>query len=845
MPEFKRDTPEAGWTRRRNWESVRTELRALLKEGEDRGAFKVRSSADEGDEDRADRHVETMALFRDDTGRTPLHHAVAENATVDDVIRRLDAGAEADVQDEGGWTPLHAAAAGNAHPEVVTTLVEHGASVAAENEDGMMPLHVAAWESEHSAMVTALVGAGANIDARDKYGWTPLHFAARRGWPEMVEALVKVGANVNQQADEQGTPLDVAEEYDHPKVVEILSRAGANRDRAEVRAGVSDVPDDTSVQAPVRSDAERSPDTSHDPGPQAPIRSNADPGSLVPRVSRQDSPPDAFEARELPAGWYDATRRARREDSVVSTQYRRKSRGWRWVAAAVVVFAAGGYWFGNDDDARSPGAAADNLEPEAAAVVDPSEPEAVAGADNLEPAAVAVTATPELDAGTAPPVGENPDVQRVDGSTSAAEPPAPRTAERGLNLDRSARRRIQEGLQEAGFEPGPADGMFGTGTRDAIRDWQSARGVPATGYLNGAEVELLNGLLAGRRGRVEAAVEPRGGSLTVRAEPASQIALDGSDVGSTGSSGLLVLSGIRPGRHVVVARKQGYTEATNVVEVVEGRSEVVELTLDALPGTLTVTANVPGAILSIEGAGDHRLPVTRLDVSAGSRRVTVMGAGYEPVEENVEIRAGELTTLDVVLEPVRVGELVRVVRSRFDAGNYQGTVEGARAVLSIRPDAGAAHLLLGRALYQLGRFDESAVPLYRAILLGEQVVLPTNHRHGGGGFRQGLCRGVISLSTSEVAFRSREEPDHGFAITPDKISDVEIAEAVGGQAFRLNTRIQDQGTRRRSFDFVHRGTRRQRQDPDSPLFVLLTCPDCDGSMGVQAALMEALSRSGM
>ena len=72
MPEFKRDTPEAGWTRRRNWESVRTELRALLKEGEDRGAFKVRSSADEGDEDRADRHVETMALFRDDTGRTPL-----------------------------------------------------------------------------------------------------------------------------------------------------------------------------------------------------------------------------------------------------------------------------------------------------------------------------------------------------------------------------------------------------------------------------------------------------------------------------------------------------------------------------------------------------------------------------------------------------------------------------------------------------------------------------------------------------------------------------------------------------------------------------------------------------
>ena len=165
--------------------------------------------------------------------------------------------------------------------------------------------------------------------------------------------------------------------------------------------------------------------------------------------------------------------------------------------------------------------------------------------------------------------------------------------------------------------------------------------------------------------------EAGGGSLTIRAEPDSRIELDGRDVGSTGSSGILALSGVRAGRHVVAASKPGYGAATNVVEVVEGRSEVVELALDPLPGTLSVAANVPGAVLRIEGAGDHRLPVTRLEVPAGSRRLTVSGAGFEPFDEDVEIRAGELTTLDVVLRPVPVEELVQVVRSRFAAGTIR------------------------------------------------------------------------------------------------------------------------------------------------------------------------------
>ena len=63
--------------------------------------------------------------------------------------------------------------------------------------------------------------------------------------------------------------------------------------------------------------------------------------------------------------------------------------------------------------------------------------------------------------------------------------------EEGLNLDRSARRQIQQGLAAGGFDPGGADGLFGPRTRAAIRRWQSSRGGRATGYLDGASAEAL------------------------------------------------------------------------------------------------------------------------------------------------------------------------------------------------------------------------------------------------------------------------------------------------------------------------------------------------------------------
>ena len=70
-------------------------------------------------------------------------------------------------------------------------------------------------------------------------------------------------------------------------------------------------------------------------------------------------------------------------------------------------------------------------------------------------------------------------------------PPAPEAVEASLGLERAERRQIQMVLAALGFDPGPADGLFGQRTRAAIRDWQTSQGAAATGHLDAEATKAL------------------------------------------------------------------------------------------------------------------------------------------------------------------------------------------------------------------------------------------------------------------------------------------------------------------------------------------------------------------
>ena len=75
---------------------------------------------------------------------------------------------------------------------------------------------------------------------------------------------------------------------------------------------------------------------------------------------------------------------------------------------------------------------------------------------------------------------------------------------------RDDRRALQTALKSEGFNPGPADGIFGSGTRAAVKEWQESIGQAATGELTDEQVRLL----LPRRQQAQAAVaEPAAGGV--------------------------------------------------------------------------------------------------------------------------------------------------------------------------------------------------------------------------------------------------------------------------------------------------------------------------------------------
>ena len=101
---------------------------------------------------------------------------------------------------------------------------------------------------------------------------------------------------------------------------------------------------------------------------------------------------------------------------------------------------------------------------------------------------------------------QEPPEEKPAASASAEADAAPEEA-----LTRQQRVMAQRGLAALGYEPGPADGLFGPRTRSAIWEWQEAKGIEATGYLTREQAEALAAVGADAPGQA-AAGESEAGS---------------------------------------------------------------------------------------------------------------------------------------------------------------------------------------------------------------------------------------------------------------------------------------------------------------------------------------------
>ncbi|MGH7829911.1 MAG: peptidoglycan-binding domain-containing protein [Candidatus Binatia bacterium] len=114
------------------------------------------------------------------------------------------------------------------------------------------------------------------------------------------------------------------------------------------------------------------------------------------------------------------------------------------------------------------------------------------------------------------------------------------------SLDKEKVKKIQEALKDKGHDPGPADGVLGPMTQQALREFQTASGLKATGRIDAVTAQALGveGSMSGSsrgsgkgvsEGGVSKEEDSGGASSSKKEAPASPGSSGGSFGGSSGS----------------------------------------------------------------------------------------------------------------------------------------------------------------------------------------------------------------------------------------------------------------------------------------------------------------------
>ncbi|MBX5481372.1 MAG: PEGA domain-containing protein [Myxococcaceae bacterium] len=113
------------------------------------------------------------------------------------------------------------------------------------------------------------------------------------------------------------------------------------------------------------------------------------------------------------------------------------------------------------------------------------------------------------------------------------------------------------------------------------------------------------------------------------------------------------------GEHTVVVKRPGWADYSKQVTVAAGKTVEISATLEAVAGVLTVSADVPGAEVLLDGRSLGEVPIRNALVPPGVHEVLIRRDGFEDTVSRISVRAGRDYTVDGALKPkVNVSTIV-------------------------------------------------------------------------------------------------------------------------------------------------------------------------------------------
>lgn len=145
------------------------------------------------------------------------------------------------------------------------------------------------------------------------------------------------------------------------------------------------------------------------------------------------------------------------------------------------------------------------------------------------------------------------------------------------------------------------------------------------------------------------------GSIMVTSDPFNAlVTLDGTYVGETPANSSLNLQTVTPGEHTLGLALSGYKPYSTKITVSQNQVSMVNITLipvlDPLAkGTLFVTSDPAGALVTIDNAVLGNSPLTLNDIAVGNHLITITMEGYEDYSTSILITRGTTSNLSAPL----------------------------------------------------------------------------------------------------------------------------------------------------------------------------------------------------
>lgn len=219
----------------------------------------------------------------------------------------------------------------------------------------------------------------------------------------------------------------------------------------------------------------------------------------------------------------------------------------------------------------------------------------------------------------------------------------------------------------------------------------------------------------------------------------SVLSIDGKEVGALP----LPAQSISSGEHTVTVKKPGYAAFVKKVLVPGGKTTEVEAKLTAVAAVLSVTSDVPGAQVLLNGRSIGTVPLTDVEVPPGPAEVAVIKEGFREESQKITFQVGKEYPIVVRFNAATTSSDRPLATNLTPQGNGGSVPLTGVSVAPAEPITSKWYFWAGLAA---GAIAIGAGVAAGTVVANEEARLTPGKICGGAG-----CDGCIGLSCSAAA----------------------------------------------------------------------------------------------